>query len=68
MAKHGEQTSGAKASTESDLGSNAPTGQPIVILDAHDGTPLIIVPASKPGETAKTPQPGVAAAPRSEKK
>ena len=68
MAKDRGETSGAKASTESEPGSNAPKGQPIVILDAQDGTPLIIVPASKPGGTAKTPQPGVAAAPAPEKK
>ncbi|HEX7968573.1 MAG TPA: hypothetical protein VF502_10155 [Stellaceae bacterium] len=68
MAKDRRETSDAKASTEPRPASNAPKGEPIVILDAHDGTPLIIVPTSTAGEPAKAPQPGAATAPGPEKK
>ncbi len=60
MSKHQAQTEVPKAS---DAASGAAKSEPIVILDANDGTPLIIVPTDGPGGPAKAPRTGAGSAP-----
>lgn len=66
MSKRGLKGAGTEQSKQSGAGGSQ--DKPIVILDANDGTPLIIVPPSKGGAAETASQPDRATPPASDRK